>query len=296
MASILAYVIHLGSESSVATYIRTCVTHFVHLAWPVDWKMSLRSFDGMLSGVVNLVNAALSFNNARIPRILFASSIGVFNNPEEGFVIPEGPLEDLNAASGRGYSEAKAIAEEILLTAAKSSLLRPLIIRIGQIAGSPNGTWKTTEWVPALIKSSVTVGGLPFTPHDASWIPASLAGRAIADLLNQESTTSPVVNLVHPKPLPVSHLMQVIGRQLRVPLIPYQEWLSRIEATDLSRMELDQVPALKMMDFYQRHGLRDMKISDMICRELSPSLRSAAEIDDDQIINWVSYWRGSGLL
>ncbi|KAJ8517252.1 hypothetical protein ONZ45_g5549 [Pleurotus djamor] len=287
---------NFGLDEVAFSEIRTCVTHFVHLAWPVDWKMSLRSFDGMLSGVVNLVNAALAFNNARIPRILFASSIGVFNNPEEGFVIPEGPLEDLNAASGRGYSEAKAIAEEILLTAAKSSLLRPLIIRIGQIAGSPNGTWKTTEWVPALIKSSVTVGGLPFTPHDASWIPASLAGRAIADLLNQESTTSPVVNLVHPKPLPVSHLMQVIGRQLRVPLIPYQEWLSRIEATDLSRMELDQVPALKMMDFYQRHGLRDMKISDMICRELSPSLRSAAEIDDDEIINWVSYWRGSGLL
>ena len=34
-------------------------------------------------------------------------------------------------------------------------------MRIGQIAGGPNGSWATTDWVPIIVKSSIALGSLP---------------------------------------------------------------------------------------------------------------------------------------
>jgi thioester reductase-like protein len=37
--------------------------------------------------------------------------------------------------------------------------------RIGQITGNAdNGAWALTDWVPIMIKSSITMGHLPSTP------------------------------------------------------------------------------------------------------------------------------------
>jgi thioester reductase-like protein len=35
------------------------------------------------------------------------------------------------------------------------------VVRVGQISGGVNGAWNTSDWVPAIIKSSVTLGCLP---------------------------------------------------------------------------------------------------------------------------------------
>ena len=42
-----------------------------------------------------------------------------------------------------------------------ASGLRATSLRIGQIAGGPNGSWATTDWVPIFIKSSIALGALP---------------------------------------------------------------------------------------------------------------------------------------
>lgn len=62
---------------------------------------------------------------------------------------------------GAGYIESKWVAERILLAASASTTLRPVIARIGQVTGGKDGYWKVTEWVPAMIRSSITLGMLP---------------------------------------------------------------------------------------------------------------------------------------
>ncbi|KAL4254134.1 Adenylate-forming Reductase [Pleurotus pulmonarius] len=280
----------LGLDDGVLNELRRTVTHIVHLAWPVDWKLKLGSFEGMLFGVVNLINLALSSELSTCPRFLFASSIGVFNSVKDGDVIPEELLGDIDVSLGRGYSEAKAISEGLLRIAAGSSSLRPVILRIGQVAGSVNGAWKTTEWFPSLVKTSVTLGALPSTPNFASWLPAELAGKAIGDLLD---ASAPVINLVHPKPTPISDVMHIIASDLRLPLIPYDEWLLRLET---SQHSADEQPAVKMLDFYQRHGLRDIREESCLGPTLSASLASAPPLDSHTIRQWVAYWRSVGLL
>ncbi|KAF4596122.1 hypothetical protein EYR38_007496 [Pleurotus pulmonarius] len=204
-------------------------------------------------------------------------TLGLDDAVKDGDVIPEELLGDIDVSLGRGYSEAKAISEGLLRIAAGSSSLRPVILRIGQVAGSVNGAWKTTEWFPSLVKTSVTLGALPSTPNFASWLPAELAGKAIGDLLD---ASAPVINLVHPKPTPISDVMHIIASDLRLPLIPYDEWLLRLET---SQHSADEQPAVKMLDFYQRHGLRDIREESCLGPTLSASLASAPPLDSHTI-------------
>lgn len=50
----------------------------VAIAWPVDFNLTLKSFEKSLFGVRSLVNFALSSPFENPPQILFVSSIGVF--------------------------------------------------------------------------------------------------------------------------------------------------------------------------------------------------------------------------
>lgn len=67
-------------------------------------------------------------------------------------------------AVGAGYTESKWVTEEILVTAAEATPLRPIIIRVGQLSGGPNGCWKPSQWVPSIIRSAITLGSLPDGP------------------------------------------------------------------------------------------------------------------------------------
>lgn len=49
------------------------------IAWPVDFNLTLKSFEKTLQGVRNLVQFALSSSFEIAPQIVFVSSIGIFN-------------------------------------------------------------------------------------------------------------------------------------------------------------------------------------------------------------------------
>lgn len=86
------------------------------------------------------------------------------------YEFPEQPGDDLvkedfvdaHSALGSGYSESKWVCESILSAASRSTSLKPVVVRVGQLSGiSTSGCWNTKEWVPALVKSSVHIGCLP---------------------------------------------------------------------------------------------------------------------------------------
>lgn len=88
--------------------------------------------------------------------------------------VLEEPLEDPSVVGGRGYTESKWVAEQILLSASKQTDLRPVIVRAGQMAGDRRGRWNEREWFPALIKSSVLQRSLPDVPEvSTEFLPAT---------------------------------------------------------------------------------------------------------------------------
>ena len=79
-------------------------------------------------------------------------------------LAPEEPITDPSIAVGQGYTESKWVAEEVLLRAARETELRPIIVRLGQMAGDRRGHWNEREWLPSLVKASVIQGALPDLP------------------------------------------------------------------------------------------------------------------------------------
>lgn len=53
------------------------------------------------------------------------------------------------------------MAERVLYEAARHTPLKPVVVRVGQICGGINGAWNVTDWVPAIVKSSLVLGCLP---------------------------------------------------------------------------------------------------------------------------------------
>lgn len=64
-------------------------------------------------------------------------------------------------AVANGYSESKWVCEKILESAASTTPLRSVVVRVGQVAGSPSGAWNTSEWLPSLVRSSVHLKAFP---------------------------------------------------------------------------------------------------------------------------------------
>lgn len=165
--------------------LRDNVTHVIHNAWSVDFKRPLQSFEKHLHGVRNLVDFVLSSPYTEPPRLLFVSSIGVFQrkslqhdpspllckltgrnelDPLTREIAQESPISDPTVPIGQGYTESKWVSEQILEIATKETGLSTTIVRLGQISGNPNGYWNEKEWFPTIVKSALYVQCLPDMP------------------------------------------------------------------------------------------------------------------------------------
>ncbi|KAG6885392.1 putative NRPS-like protein biosynthetic cluster [Termitomyces sp. T159_Od127] len=227
--------------------------------------------------------------------------------------IPEDVMEDVSVALGGGYGEAK----HILLR----SGLQSLSFRVGQIIGGrPRGVWPTTEWLPILVKSSVSLGNIPDTSGIASWLGADTISATIVDLaLNEHSTLPRALNLVHPRPVQQSVIIKsirgaiakILGHDLK--LVPFSQWFAILEehAENATAGTWANIPAIKLLEFFRSYANADVIEStahheagglpslstekvQRISRFMSPE--KLPQIGDDDAKLWVSYWHSVGFL
>ena len=144
------------------------VTHVVHSAWPMDFQMTLSSFEPQIQTVRRLVDLCIQSRQVQggshVPRLLFTSSIAVGAHYSAGGKLPEAPISDPLTPAHMGYAQAKWVCEQILDNVAQShkTLVSPCIVRLGQLTGSSSsGAWNTHEHFPAILKASQHIGALP---------------------------------------------------------------------------------------------------------------------------------------
>ena len=147
-----------------------CVTHIIHLAWPMDFKRSLKSFEPHVQGTKALADLAIATHEASDrklkPRLLFASSIAVlarYEN-EQNHLVPEVAVDDPLVTAPMGYAEAKWVCEQLLGSMGNHAgdKFDPMIVRIGQLSGAEDaGVWKVEEHFPTLVKLSQQVSAFP---------------------------------------------------------------------------------------------------------------------------------------
>jgi thioester reductase-like protein len=121
-----------------------------------------------------LIDFSLSSELASPPSILFTSSVGVLRGVDVAFrwsfslklhLGAHGPyletLSDPADAQASGYTESKWCAEQILAQASAKTPVKTAIVRIGQVCGGRSGYFDSSQWVGALVKSSIKIKALP---------------------------------------------------------------------------------------------------------------------------------------
>ncbi|THH28493.1 hypothetical protein EUX98_g5705 [Antrodiella citrinella] len=244
----------LGLNDDNLPEIRSSVTHIIHNAWKLDFNLSVSSFQSHIAGTRALLDFSASFVNP--VKLLFTSSIGAAQawNVADGSV-PEEVLPDAAVAVGTGYGSSKYVTER-LLAKARENGLETISFRIGQLSGSTTtGAWNITDWVPIIIKSSITLGYLPDINGLVDWTPLDIAARTIVDTVETPGPLPAFVNLVHPRPSRWSDVFAAVNNCLGgyLHVVPFSEWLRNVEAHSANATEHDfeNVPAIKLLRFFR---------------------------------------------
>ncbi|KAG6907803.1 putative NRPS-like protein biosynthetic cluster [Tephrocybe rancida] len=308
---------NLGLDRGRYNLLCRTVDVVIHNAWRLDFNLTLASYEPNIQGTRNLIELVRSGPNSVNVRFLFVSSIAAVQHWDRSKgAVPEDAMVDVSVALGGGYGEAKHVAERILL----QSGLQGLTLRLGQISGGrPKGAWPTTEWLPILVKTSLTLGALPDACGTASWLGADTISATIVDLaLSPHKMALPkALNLVHPRPVEQRAVFQsikmaigeVLGRHLN--LVPFGEWFTMVEksARNVNVETWDTIPAIKLLEFFREYAVADTTAFIQSEAGGLPSLStekaqstsdfmgpSLPQLGFDDAKLWVSYWHGVGFI
>jgi hypothetical protein len=139
-----------------------------------------------------------------------------------------------------------------------------------------------------------------------SWLPLEVAGSAIFEARN---SSTPLLNLAHPQPVPWNLLFKRIASTLDVPLVPWSQWLTKLEA----ELEVEQEPscsrtedtsALLLLDLWRQIPLHTDPEAEAVSPRMStklavqeiPSLAAARQLSTEDVDKWLFYWRSIGFL
>ena len=102
----------------------------------------------------------------------------------------------------------------------------------------------------------------------------------------------------------------MVSEELSVPLISYDEWLTKLEARagtlpDLRVEDLEEVPALRLLSFYRalKHGYKEggnalgfPELETSCAVAASPTLADprVPQITSDIVKGWLKSWRAGG--
>ncbi|KAH0833866.1 putative nonribosomal peptide synthetase [Lanmaoa asiatica] len=320
---------NLSLDDRTYDEIRDSVTVIIHNAWRLDFNLALSSFEPNVRGTRNLIDLARASKWADKPRFLFMSSVASAQGWEKSKgPFPEEVQSDAGVAVGPGYGASKYVSERILGV----SGLPASSFRIGQITGgAPRGAWSTTDWVPIIVKSSVTLGALPEARGVTSWLPPHAVSDTILDVAFADEKPPIAVNVVHPRPIAWNALMQPISEvvyQKRLtssplPLIPFSRWVVRLNecAANTSEANIRRVPAIKLLDFMRSLGESDAwlrrcqasgfefgraqgetdeavgftSFATEVAQRVSETMRVLEPLSGVDVARWVDYWESVGM-
>ncbi|KAF7794887.1 hypothetical protein EIP86_006030 [Pleurotus ostreatoroseus] len=305
-----------GLEEGLFDQMKSSVTHVVHNAWKVDFNHTLASFEHHIAGTRKLIDACAAFVHP--PRVLFSSSIAAVQGWDitKG-AVPEAPLVDPSLAIGNGYGSSKHVTEQLLVKAAENGM-DTTILRIGQVCGDKKtGIWNPTEWVPILVKSSLSMGVFPELRGSVSWIPMDALSSAVVDVILTTGPLPRLLNVIHPHPVAWRDIFNAINKAsgASLPFVPYSEWLTRLEevATQETSQEVfEQIPAIKILTFFRALNVFSERARTVpeeeieaggaapfdteLLRKFSSSVRGLSALDGAYAEKWMGYWKQVGFL
>lgn len=182
----------LGLTFQDYSNLQSDVDIVLHMAWSVNFLISLRSFTPHFAGIQNLLNLCQSSTQRKAPRFVFCSSVASVSSfcstKSEAGSVPEEVQTDLAVSGSTGYARSKLTAELILTNAATNTPSlrnRITIVRVGQLsADTKHGIWSSSEAYPQILATAkLTDGALPDLGLDErlTWLPVDVSAKAFVE-------------------------------------------------------------------------------------------------------------------
>ena len=258
-----------GVGSAMMRTLRDSVTLILHIAWPVNFNLPLRTFEPQLAGLQNLLRFSMSVPSAEPARLFFCSSVSTAFNMSANSVVPEGPIHNLEHADRMGYAQSKLVGEHIVLNAARAGA-RAYVLRIGQVVGdSQAGLWNDREAIPSMIRSALALKALPRLENRCSWLPVDTVATAILELCQTvenepcrrtvDAVDPPVIyNMVNPHEFAWEDLLKELNEAgLDFDIVETGAWLDMMRESAVTG-DVENNPGVKLIDYYDReYGTRE---------------------------------------
>ncbi|KFY00088.1 hypothetical protein O988_03530 [Pseudogymnoascus sp. VKM F-3808] len=287
------------------------VTHIIHNAWSMSLTRPISAFESQFKGMENLIGLAREISCRRHPQspkvgFQFISSIATVGYYPLWSGKIRAPEERMTARSvlPTGYGDAKLVCEMMLDETLHKypDVFRPMVVRIGQIAGSKSsGYWNPVEHLAFLIKSCQTLKVLPDFEGELSWCPVNDVAATLGELLLPETTPYPIYHIENPSRQPWKEMISTLAEALDVPpsnIIPFEEWVDRVRQFPGS-VDLDN-PAGRLVDFLEKNFVRmscgDLVLDTAKSTEHSETLRNLGPVDGDLVRKYVHSWKTTGFL
>ncbi|KAI8989661.1 acetyl-CoA synthetase-like protein [Trametes punicea] len=290
---------NLGLSEGVYDAIQASVTGILHIAWRVDFNVTLSSYEPLIVGARKLLDFALTSPLPGGPSVLFLSSIATTRNYSSDVPVPEDLDLGPEIAIGNGYSESKWVAEQIFHRAAQDTEVKAIVVRAGQLSGDTRvGGWNKTEWVPAMVRMGKILGCLPTGDGTMSWVPVDVAASALLEMLHSRE---PILHLVCPRPVAWNDVFSALAAELGVPLVLAPEWLAKLrqaaqEAAKGPNVERHE-SAHNLVPFLETSmERREVKLDTTKAVKVSTTLASMKPVGKEDAAKWVQFWRSIGFL
>ncbi|KAL1970082.1 hypothetical protein VTN77DRAFT_6487 [Rasamsonia byssochlamydoides] len=288
----------LGLDAQTYNLIASEITDLIHCAWSVNFNLQLTSFEkDNIAGLKNLIDLCLKAQRPAPASFNFCSSVSTVVNTE-GDEILEALPERLKYAQGMGYAQSKLIGENICLRAAEQTGLRARVLRIGQVIGdTQHGIWNSTEAIPLMLQSAITIGALPRLDEWHRWLPVDV----VADIVIEASLStkrSGVLNIVNHHAfhwtkdlIPLLH-----NAGLDFIELDQREWLRQLRA---SNPDPAINPPIKLVEFFASKydtdaPRRSFKWHTDEARRYSAALADARPLDQGLVSKMVGYFKSRG--
>ncbi|KAL4966026.1 putative NRPS-like enzyme [Aspergillus stella-maris] len=300
---------HFGLPDNKYRELLSTVTLIIHNAWAVNFNIPLESFEiPHIRGLNEFITfSTASKHNAHLSFVSSVATIGAWT-ADMGSIVPEKAFETPEPVLEQGYGESKHVAERLCLEASKKSGVPTSIFRVGQVAGptTEKGLWNKAEWLPSLVATSKALGKVPskLGGYEIDWVPVDTLAKIMIELLesrttftNKEQEKNAFFHPMNPCKTTWSSLVPAVQKEYNIPAVPIEEWiadLNAINAKSPSDEEVQQKPALKLLDFYRGlatgEGMLSAPIDTSKTRASSESLKGLKAIGPELMVNWMKQW------
>lgn len=297
---------NLGLEDKTYKNLLSEADRVIHNAWPVNFNISVGSFEPHIKGVRHFVDFAAA-TEKRVP-VLFLSSVstaGTWSSEDE---VPEAGFTDLNLPT-MGYGRSKAVSSLILDEAREKSGLSTAVIRVGQIGGprGQKGAWNKQEFYPSLVASATHLGVLPdqLGPrHVVDWVPIEDTASIILEIagVTAKMPASAVSGYFHASNptktdwTEVAHAVKKYYGDRIKKLVSLEEWLEVLEKSATESPDLEKNPSIKLLDTHRqtlaayKAGRHSTAFNTKRATENSATMRKMEKINPSLVELWCSQW------